>query len=161
MRSTRLLVVARVACLSLLLAPVCARTQDRTPRPVLLANRAEKLESGAALAGQARPPPLGSLKGGSSDDKETEVAVERSLEHKAAVRNTIWSFAATIVFGMAVVLPLKGAEGCINFFTARRPRNRTAPLRPTWTTHTMPRARRPNEAIRALPGISGGEVALC
>ena len=28
------------------------------------------------------------------------------------------SFVATIAFGVGVVLPMKGSEGCINFFTA-------------------------------------------
>uniref|UniRef100_A0A7S4C0M4 Uncharacterized protein n=1 Tax=Chrysotila carterae TaxID=13221 RepID=A0A7S4C0M4_CHRCT len=68
---------------------------------------------------------LGSGRGGSLTSRAELLAARRnadkgstSLAYKRAIWATIWSFVATAVFGVAVILPLKGGGGCMNFFTA-------------------------------------------
>ena len=53
--------------------------------------------------------------------KTSLVATEEpkgTISYRRAMTATVWSFVATAVFGVGVVLPLRGATGCANFFTA-------------------------------------------
>ena len=38
--------------------------------------------------------------------------------YDSAIVTTLWSFVVTIAFGLGLVLPLRGASGCVDFFTA-------------------------------------------
>ena len=98
--------LARLALAALLLVHADASSHDRQPKVALPRRAVHK-----NLAGGARKPLLLAA-------SQPAAAADASIDEKSAVRNTILSFVATIAFGLGVILPLKGGDGCINFFTA-------------------------------------------
>ena len=96
--------LARLALAALLIAHVGASSHDRKPR-VSLPRPAVRDRLGSTQ----KPLLLASSQPAASSDAQ--------IDEKAAVRNTILSFVATIAFGLGVVLPMKGSDGCLNFFT--------------------------------------------
>jgi len=99
-----------------------------------------RIDSAASDAGGKRAPPLASLAplnewhaakpalarprrgagyamGGLALRAARRPSKGYSLAYQKAMRATLWSFVATVAFGVCVVLPLRGARGGIDFFT--------------------------------------------
>lgn len=49
--------------------------------------------------------------------RQSEKAAEKK-NYRLAISATLWSFVATALFGLGIILPLKGSRGCVDFFTA-------------------------------------------
>ena len=82
----------------------------------------------------------------------TEAKVRASPQYRSAIHATIWSFVVTFAFALFVVLPWKGQQATLDFFTGcgrRRPKPRTQ-------RHLHPRCRCPS---RRLSGIHPSLVA--
>ncbi|EOD41854.1 hypothetical protein EMIHUDRAFT_420248 [Emiliania huxleyi CCMP1516] len=123
----------RFCVLALLGLSLCAaRPSDRLP---MLAKRRIDASAGFSevplepldewVANHEVRPRLNPRRGAGLKSQQTLLAARapyvvkgRSLAYRRAIIATIWSFVATIAFGVGVVLPMKGSEGCINFFTA-------------------------------------------